>query len=254
MRFGKARGAVLLLVLGACSGDCSCQRGCGEGGIDVASGVPAQHPGTSAPTGNGTAGGPPGGGSVGSAPGTTGAAGSGAAATPGSTAVAAGAGNEAAPEVLGELIAANVLAKTLPATVGDLKAPAPVLAGPTAHERRPVTNVARRYKNGRRDLYLEIIDTAQAPELRASVLKMLSDPSAVMAPSREPLVLAGSTGLTTGFPAQQASGVMALLGGRYFVNARLEGSADMQEAARLLQSMDWSALTAADGSAGHGAH
>jgi hypothetical protein len=136
--------------------------------------------------------------------------------------------------------------------VGNLKASTPARDGPAQHERKPVRNVSRRYKLGARDLYVEVIDTAQAPELRGSILKMLSDPSAIQAPQREPVVVGGTTGLTTGFPGQRASGVMALLGGRYFVNARLEGSDDMQEAARLLQSMDWSALTAGDGAAGSG--
>lgn len=240
-------GPWLAIVLLACGGDCSCRRGCGEGGSDGASAVNGP--------GSGVAGaGVPGAPGPGPGPGAAGADAPTATGSAGGTATGAGAGAETKLEVLGELIAAPTLRAVLPGSVGNLRAAAPTLDGPAQHERRPVRNVSRRYKDGKRDLYVEIIDTAQAPELRANVEKMLIDPAAVQAPVREPIMVAGSTGLTTGFPAQRASGVMALLGGRYFVNARLEGSDDMQEAARLLQAMDWSALTANAGGDGTGAH
>lgn len=157
-------------------------------------------------------------------------------------------------EALGELAERGLLSAPLVDAIGDLKATAPVLDGPKAHERKPVRNVARRYKNGERDLYLEIIDTAQAPELRANVIKILTDPAALDVPVRQASELAGSSAVVTGFPQARASGVVALLNGRYFVNARLEGSDDMEEALRLLQGMDWSRLMARDeGSAGSGA-
>jgi len=256
MHFADARTILLMLALAACGGDCSCRRGCGEAGVDPTGAGPGAQgaPGAAKPGGAKA-------GAVGAGAG-SGAAGSGstaAASAPGTaTATATGSGATAAPdgapEVLGELIDAPTLRATLPDTVGNLKASTPARDGPVQHERKPVRNVSRRYKLGARDLYVEVVDTAQAPELRASVLKLLSDPAAIQAPQREPIQVAGTTGLTTGFPAQRASGVIALLGGRYFVNARLEGSDDMQEAARLLQGMDWSALAAGDGGAGSGAH
>lgn len=139
---------------------------------------------------------------------------------------------------LGAALDPAAMAKALPDTLDDYAAMGPARTGTTPGQLGEATVASRQYKQGKAILNLKVTDTAHAPQLRADFVPQLTSIGNLPTGEQTGALEDDIPGVRAYHASVNASRAIALIGGRFLVEALVDNTVKPDDA--------WTAITELD--------
>lgn len=134
------------------------------------------------------------------------------------------------------------LGKVLPTKLDGIAARGVPQAGPSRADNLPLSGASQTYQLGARTIYVNVLDTAQAPFMRDSVLSRINMQGTAAQGFIHGRIIKGQPAVMSYYPAANSSQLSVLVDNRYVVEVRVLGARSPHDAQKIFEALPLAAL------------